>query len=125
MPEEAGATHSGIFFAWALFAGLGGEPHVADTLEAIERRQRREVTPGLFFLEQCDGKLTDEDFNDEGNAFAQAYFDFTNGTYLDDYHTALGADLPSLYHVADSWESFDTMAAVLDQRLFEWRKARS
>ena len=89
LPMEAGATHTGMFVAWAFLSGLAGEIHVEDFPEDIPRLKSRSITPGAFFLEACDGKFTDEDLTDEGNAFAQAYFDFDKGDYQ-----ATGADLP-------------------------------
>jgi hypothetical protein len=125
LPDEAGATHSGMFVAWALLAGLSGDIHVTDFPEDIPKLRDRSVTPGAFFLSACDGKFTDEDLSDEGNAFATAYFDFESGSYLADYESTLGQDLPegrdSLYHISDSWENFDKLKVVLDQRLAEWR----
>lgn len=123
LPREAGATHAGMFLAWALLAGLGSEVHLEESPEEVERLRRRELTPGEFFLRQCDGKLTDEDFNEEGNRFAAAYFDFTSGEYLADYEATLGTNLPSLYHVPDSWQSFDAIVSILDRRLHLWRRA--
>jgi hypothetical protein len=121
LPDEAGATHTGMFLAWALLQGLGGDLHTDEMPEEIENLRQRNVTPGQFFLQQCDGKLTDEDFSDGGNRFVEAYFDFTNGKYLADYEATVGAELPSLYYVPDSWASFDALAPVLDRRLREWR----
>lgn len=56
LPDEAGATHTGIFLAWALLVGLSGEFHVDDSPEDIPRLKMRSLTPGQFFLESCDGK---------------------------------------------------------------------
>jgi len=69
----------------------------------------------------CDGKFIDENLNDQGNAFAAAYFDLENGSYLADYESVLGSDLPSLYHVPDTWQSFDRLKPTLDGRFSEWR----
>jgi hypothetical protein len=85
VPNEAGATHTGMFVAWALLSGLSGDIHVSDSPEDLEALRARAETPGAFFLRARDGKLTDEDLNDEGNAFAAEYFDFQNGRYLADY----------------------------------------
>jgi hypothetical protein len=122
LPIEAGATHTGMFVAWALLSGLAGDIHVNDSPAALEKLRSRVVTPGAFFLEACDGKFTDEDLNDEGNAFAQAYFDFEHGSYLSDYDKILVGGLPTQYHVADTWENFDKLRTVLDKRLEEWRQ---
>jgi hypothetical protein len=124
LPPEAGATHTGIFLAWALVSGLAGELHETELLEELEQLRRREVTPGAFFLSTCDGKFSDEDLSPEGNAFTREYFDFESGEYLTDYANVFSEDLPSLYHVPDSWESFERMRPVLDERLTEWRSSR-
>jgi len=122
---EAGATHTGMFVAWAFLSGLVGELHIEDFPDDVPKLSGRRATPGAFFLEACDGKFTDEDLNDEGNAFAQDYFDFKKGRYISDYEAALGEGLPDLYHVKDSWENFDRLKPVLDRRFEEWKARRS
>jgi hypothetical protein len=77
----------------------------------------RSVTPGAFFIASCDGKFTDEDLSDEQNTFAAAYFDFEKGKYLADYEATFGKDGPTIYHVADTWENYDRIAPLLDDRL--------
>jgi hypothetical protein len=125
LAPEAGATHTGMFVAWALLSGLGGELHVVEFPKELERLKRREVAPGRFFLMACDGKFTNENLSDEGNRFAQDYFDSSNGKYLSDYERILADNLPSLYHVPDTWQSFDLIRPVLDDRLAAWRTKRS
>ena len=124
LPDEAGATHTGMFVAWALLTGLAGEIHTEELPEGLEKLRSRSVTPGQFFLEACDGKFTDEDLNDEGNAFAQEYFDFDRGAYMNDYDQLLAKGLPSQYHVQDTWTNFDKLRHVLDKRLDDWRRKR-
>jgi len=68
-----------------------------------------------------DGVLAGEDLSDEGNAFAEVYFNFERGTYLQDYEKLLGAGLPTLYHVADSWENYAILRTCIDQRFAEWK----
>jgi hypothetical protein len=118
LPAEAAATHTGMFLAWALLGGFGGELHEDD----LDKLRARSVTPGAFFVEQCDGKFTDEDLNDEGNAFTQAYFDPEKGLYLKDYDALLCEGLETAYHVPDTWENFERLRPRLDRRLDEWRR---
>jgi hypothetical protein len=124
LSDEAGATHAGMFVAWALLAGLAGDIHIEEFPEGVEKLRSRTVTPGQFFLEACDGKFTDEDLNDEGNAFAQEYFEFERGSYLEDYGRLLAEDLPSQYHVQDSWTNFDKLRPSLDKKFEDWRRSR-
>ena len=121
LPQQASATHTGMYLAWALSNGLAGELHDPHSSDAIARLQARSLTPGVFFLEHCDGQFTDEDLNEEGNAFTAAYYDLLKGKYVVDYEKILGPGLPGLYHVADSWENFDKMKLILDQRFSEWQ----
>jgi hypothetical protein len=121
LPDEAGATHTGMFVAWALLSGLAGNIHISDFPDDLPKLQNRAVTPGAFFLEACDGKFTDEDLNELGNAFVADYFDFDKGEYLADYEATLGEGLPDLYYVRDTWENFDRLRSVLDRRFSEWR----
>lgn len=123
LPHAAAATHTGMFLAWSLLSGLGGtlfadeEPHLVDELRA------RVTTPGAFFLKHCDGKFLDEDLNDLGNRFAQDYFNLEGGAYLDDYDDVFGGDAESIYHVPDTWASFDRIRPTLERRFSEWRTA--
>jgi len=121
LADEAAATHTGMFIAWALLSGLSGELHTKDMPDSVLRLQARSVTPGQFFLE-CDGKFVDEDLNGEGNAFTQAYFDLDKGRYLKDYDAVLCRGFATAYHVPDTWENFDKLKPLLDRRLAEWRR---
>ena len=121
LPDKAGATHTGMFLAWALLAGLAGELIIDEFPEFLGKLRDRSLTPGELFFDLCDGKFIDEDLNEVGNAFAQDYFDFQKGKYLKDYEAAFGGVGPTLYHVVDSWENFDRLKPVLDRRFTEWK----
>jgi hypothetical protein len=122
LPQSAGAIHTGMFVAWALLSGLGGLIHTDDFAEDLEALKARKITPGAYFLRACDGKFTDEDLNEQGNAFTKHYFDLQTGSYLEDYETILGQGMSSLYHVSDSWANFDRLKPVLDNRFADWRQ---
>ncbi len=124
LPDEAGGTHSGMFLAWALTSGLGGDFHVVEFPDGFEQLQSRQITPGAFFMTDCDGKLTVDDLNAEGSAFAVDYYTIGSGQFLLDYVETVGDDLPDLYHVADSWETFERLKPVFDQRFQEWKAKR-
>ncbi|HVY03494.1 MAG TPA: hypothetical protein VG983_07545 [Caulobacterales bacterium] len=119
----AGATHIGMFLAWAILNGLAAE------LDEIWREdvgvlKRREMTPGAWLIHFCDGKFNDAMLSVEGNAFAEAYYE-DEGEYLRDYARRLGAGVGSLYDVPDTWETYDRLAPALDRRLAQWRGARA
>src|SRR3954468_23801199 len=58
---ETAGTPTGMFLAWALLGGLGSTLHAG----GLARLRSREITPGAFFYDECDGKLTDEDLSEE------------------------------------------------------------
>jgi hypothetical protein len=121
LSEDAGATHTGMFVVWAMLSGLGGPIHIEDFPEDIPKLRSRSITPGKFFLASCDGKFTDEDLSDEGNAFAQAYFDLSKGKFVADYEQAVAVGLASIYHVPDTWETYEKLRFIFDNRLAAWR----
>jgi len=121
LPQSAGGTHSGMFLARASLNDMTGSLHTDDFPDALARPKAREITPGQYLLTVCNEKFTDGGLNEEGNAFAAAYFDLESGQHLADYAIALCGDLPTLYHAADTWEPYDQLAPVLDLALLRWR----
>lgn len=126
--DDAG-THMGMYLAWVLLRGLGGDhfsqPEAADHLR---RLKACEITGAEVLWDRCDGKLTDDDFSATGNAFTAAYYEkfFTR-----DYERVFQRDFADTGHaiddfcsVPDTWANFERMAAVLDQRFAQWQKAR-
>lgn len=122
LPEEAGATHIAMFVVWAMLRGMVGTEFKDEFLKGqLARLQAREVTPGQFFIGTFDGKFVSFELNDEGNAFAAAYY-APLVLYVADYEELLSAGLPSMYHVEDSWKNFDVFKPRLDQRFDEWKR---
>ncbi|WP_085307194.1 hypothetical protein [Planktotalea arctica] len=121
LEQVAGATHIGMFVAWALLSGLGGKMHTQVFPDSIPKLSQRRSSPAQIFIEACDEKFVDEDLNDEGNAFASRYYE---KGFSDDYFNILVLDLPSVYHVEDTWDNFDLLKPILDARLAEWRKQK-
>ena len=125
LPEEAGATHIGMFLGWAILRGLEGELHRDESVESLRSVRERRMTGREFFLKECDAKFWEDDLSDTGNEFAQAYYAAEGEpSYLDDYVTVLAEGLPSEYHVEDSWGNFDKIATLLDKRFAEWKEGR-
>jgi len=124
LPEEAGATHIGMFLAWAALSHLASDDFYSDMSEEFKQLQQREITPGRLLLVCCDGKLIDEDLSDEGNAFACVYLNIHAGDYTTDYASVLTRSLPTIYHAPDTWSSFDKLKPTLDKRFAEWKAAR-
>ena len=129
LPNEAGATHIGMFVAWCQLSGLAGDLHSTECPEDLTPLRDRQTTPGAWLLNVCDGKFTEEDVNDEGEAFALSYYGDDSGiydgeeSYLTDYEK-LFAELDDLYAAPDTWLSFDRLKPVIDRRYGEWKNPK-
>ncbi|MGM9481479.1 tetratricopeptide repeat protein [Roseateles sp. NT4] len=126
LDKAAAHTHIGMYLAWAVLSGLGRDDEGGSRRASETARLRaREITGGQFLSRLCDGKLTDADFNAEGNAFASHYY---GRRFYDDYAQAFDKQIPSTGHdaddicsVPDTWANFDLLRPVLDRRLAQWR----
>lgn len=125
LPSKNGGTHIGMYLAWIINNQLEGAIHHenAESEQALERVRKREITGREFLISACDEKLWESDLNEEGLDFTKQYYVTTGGgtTYFEDYIFALAETLPSIYHVADTWENYDTLSKRLDHRFREWK----
>ena len=124
LPKGHAGTHIGMFLAWAILHGLESDTHRQRSGELLEKVRRREITGRRFFEAACPGKFSEQDLNEEGNAFAGHYYTDTagkRGAYFSDYKRALAAREPSFWHVADTWDNYERIAAVIDQRFEQWQ----
>jgi hypothetical protein len=111
-PEEHGGTHIGLFLKWCFMRGWAGALHTSEEPQAVAAVVGGAMTGTAFLFNYCDGKFTDEDLNDEGNAFAARYYG-SDGLYLDDYAEVF-ADL--MYVAPEEAHDYATFAALLDRR---------
>lgn len=116
-----GYVHTGMFLGWLIDNDLVSDQFKTDLSAEIERFKQQKLTGPQVFKRCCDGVLMLDDLNETGNQFAQAYFEFNTGEYLNDYGTMLAQDLPSVYHVADTWENYKKLKPVIDERFAAWQ----
>ena len=72
-------------------------------------------------MDCSDEKFTDENLNEEGNLFSEAYF---RGLYLEDYDSTLCANVPTCYHVQDTWDNYEKLSPVISKRFEEWKSGQ-
>ncbi len=127
LPQEAGGTHIAMFVVWCWAKGMAGALTRDEFPEILQAVSSRSDSPGAIFARGSDDKFTDEDLNDEGNAFASAYYGVGGELrdYVRDYESTLGRGLPSVYHVSDTWEVFDRLEPVIARRFKAWRGKRT
>lgn len=114
-PEEYGGTHIALFLIWCFRKGWAGAFHLEMEPDAFRQVIDGSMSATEFLFEFCDGKLTDEDLSEVGNAFAAGYYG-GGGLYLEDYSQLFGH---LMYQAPESEHDFETLCAVLDARLRE------
>ncbi len=127
LPKGHAGTHIGMFLAWAVLNGLESEYHRQHSAQLLERLRRKEITGRQFFEAACKDRFSEKDLNEEGNQFAQYYYVDAagrRGAYFSDYKQVLAAGLPSFWHVADNWQNYEKIAAVITRRYEEWKSPR-
>lgn len=127
LDTDAGYTYIGQYLAWAILTGLGNThpQRGAAWLDSHAALRERRTTPGEVLATFCDGKLTDDDLNEEGNAFTRVYYE---KHYYADYETTMTPLMADTGHptddfcsVPDTWESYALLAPVLDRRYADWK----
>ena len=111
-PPESGATHIALFLKWCFLKGWAGELHTHDWPKDLQQLLDGKVSATEFFFNCCDGKLTDEDFTDAGNAFAAQYYG-DNGLYLDDYAKHFGE---LMYVRSEADHDYELFSKILNER---------
>ena len=122
LEEEQSAVHTAFFLGWLMDNGLCSEEFVEDSRDDIAAYRRREKT-ALEVYGLWDYCLIDDMLSDEGNAFAQSYFDFSTGKYIDDYVELLARKLPSEFHVPYTWKNQRRISHRISKRYSEWKAA--
>jgi hypothetical protein len=120
LPQAQACVHAGLYLGWLAERGLLSEEMEREFEVEIEAFRRRQLTgPRLYAL--AGSALTSELLSAEGRAFTEAYYDLDSGRFLADYEAALGAGRRSLFEVPDTWEGYEALLPVLDERLDAFR----
>jgi hypothetical protein len=122
LPSENGGTHIGIYLAWIIHRHLGSKTLEKYAGDMYQRVLDRQATGRDLLFSELDEKFFSELLSKEARDFTRDYYE--SNEYLDDYDRTLGGDLETLYHVGDTWDNYDRIALVLDERLQAWRHAR-
>lgn len=116
LPQKMGATHIGMFMAWAILNDLAAKSDDSEYAVWLERVRQRKITGRDFLLQWCDGKLCSEDLNEAGNAFAKAFYEESYmGYYCQTFNLEAAESADELCSVEDTWDNFDKLASVLDK----------
>ena len=121
LDDFQGYVHTGMFLGWLIDRDLVSERFKREYPEQIKLFRERQMTGAQVYQQCLDGTLMLEDISEIGNRFGIYYFNMDDGEYLMDYENILGIDLPSLYHVRDTWENYFKLKEMLDSKFDEWQ----
>lgn len=119
LPIEQAYVHIGIYLGWIIENNLYSDFFEEEAEIQIYRFKRRELSCTIL-SEIWDGYLGWELFSHDGNLFTNYYYG--GGVYRKDYEKTLAKELPSIYHVQDTWENYDIMYKRITERFQEWEK---
>jgi hypothetical protein len=119
LPIEQAYVHIGMYLGWIIENELYSEFFEDEAGMQIFRFSRREICCTIL-SELWDGYLGYELFSRQGNLFT--YYYYGGGIFRKDYMDLLVKDLPSLYHVQDSWANYELMKARISKRFADWKE---
>ncbi len=119
IPIENAYTHIGMFLGWMIENDLYSEYFEEEAEVQMYRFKKRELGPTIL-SEIWDGYLGYELFSKTGNMFT--YYYYGSGIYNKDYTNLLAKELPSIYHVKDTWENYALMANQISNRHKQWEE---
>jgi hypothetical protein len=127
LPNENAATHIGMFMAWCIENDLMSEEQKEESGEDLQKVIDHKMTGAKFLINNCDEKFIDEDLSELGNDFTKAYYEndakFAKkySSYDDDF-AFIFDEYETSYHVEDTWENYERIKKVIDQRFQEWKE---
>ncbi|MBW8523297.1 hypothetical protein K0U91_10995 [Chryseobacterium chendengshani] len=138
LPEKNSATHTGMFLNWCINNSLYSNELNEAHENKIKSLKKREITGADFVIEALEGKFSEYNLNDMGNAFAKDYYvdetDFADqfSSFATDYINIFDSmaeesdfEYETFYHIEDTYENYDVMKQIIDLRFLEWKKYRN
>ena len=110
-------NHIGLFLRWLVDRDLQSPEALP---EKVEKLRAGGMTGAEFLMEECDGRLWEEDISPQAMPFVREYYD--GGKYFEDYgDCCLGDDKP-LYGTLTSEEDYRQLSARIDRAYEEFKK---
>ncbi len=138
LDKKNGATHTGMFINWCVTNNFHSEELMEDHQNECESLKRREITGADFVIDALDGKFSEYDLNEMGNAFARDYYvdetDFSEkfSSFATDYINVFDSiaeendyEYETFYHIEDTYENYDVMKQIIDHRFQEWKEYKN
>jgi hypothetical protein len=122
LPPERIAVPGAFFLGWVMDRKFCSATFVKRAKSEISAYRQHQIT-AVQVYNRMDNCLGVDLLNDEGNAFARAYFDAGACSYWHDLGDTLAPELPSVWHIEYNWERQARINARIDQRYADWNDA--
>jgi hypothetical protein len=106
---ERAATPIGVYLAWCVNLSLVSDDLLLDAGREALRVRLREITGSELLIKACHGRLTSDHLSIQGRDFTTRRYP----GYLAAYARTFGVAADGIYEVADSWDNYDRVAAIL------------
>ncbi|HEY1171254.1 MAG TPA: hypothetical protein VGH19_07810 [Verrucomicrobiae bacterium] len=120
LPESHASHHIVFFFRWCIEHDFIDEWLRTDSPDDYQAVRTGEIS-ALDYFDSLDRCLVSDMLTDEGNAFADAYFDYDHGLYLSDLIATLQGDLPSEFHIPFNDDTYGRIKVIIDKRYAAWK----
>jgi len=117
-PMEYGGTHIALFMKWCFIKGWAGKELLLKEKSDVDNVISNEMLATEFLFKHCDGKLTAESLNSEGNEFARSYY-IDNDLYLADYVNLFAEEI---YISSEREYDFDKLSKIIEERYITFKE---
>jgi hypothetical protein len=119
---DSAYTHIGFYLTWICINGLYSSGFFKENKDVILGLCNRDVTPGGISL-LIDGKIYTEMLCQKAASFSLFYYGSDNKYYDDLDSICKKFNLPSIYHLVDSWENYDKLSKLIGKAFAKWEKS--
>ncbi|MGC4117394.1 MAG: hypothetical protein QM765_23105 [Myxococcales bacterium] len=119
--KSQASVHTGMYWGWIVDRALVSRVFEREAAECLRDFRERRIT-GAQCYDLLGGVLASDMLKPEGRAFSRWYYELETGQYIWDYQKLLAGDLPSVYHVADTWKNYAMLSKVISRRYLRWRR---
>ncbi|OAB38935.1 hypothetical protein [Paenibacillus glacialis] len=121
LTKDAAYTATGMFITWLIKNNWFTEEIGQNFATEIEKVKKKKLTGAEFYQKCLDGVFSTQELSDEIKPFVNEYLNIQKDFYTaEDYvHTFQGVGL-TFYHVANTWENYDLIEPVIEQRFQEF-----
>ncbi len=117
---EAAATHMAMFLGWVIDNHKENHKLKQVAGDDLEKFRQRKVPLNYIILNYSE-KFYKEFLDDDSARFTKVYYE---NFYLNDYKTLLDEKDKPLFYMPDSWEKYEQVKILIEQRYQEWKKKK-